>query len=276
LSVSADNLQHFLAACEEELQVPKPGNVHIYAAGHGMSVLDFQVSAAVSGPFLCQAGASLGARIGGSVQATRAAVGQNTNLGIVLLCAPLALAAERGCDVADVISGSTLADAEAVFEAIRIAAPGGLGRVEQHDVHAPATVLLPEAMRAAAARDSIARQWSNGFADVLGPGLTIYRAAPNRWASLIVYLYYLATMPDSHVLRKFGAAAAAALQLRARDFRDAFTECDDLLTLLPQLLEWDGQLKAEGINPGTSADLCVATAFADRLQKGGRRRNGLP
>ena len=45
---------------------------------------------------IARLGASVCARILGAIEATRAAVGQNTNLGIVLLCAPLARAAERG------------------------------------------------------------------------------------------------------------------------------------------------------------------------------------
>jgi triphosphoribosyl-dephospho-CoA synthase len=31
------------------------------------------------------------------------------------------------------------------------------------------------------------------------------------------------------------------------------------------LLTWDGELKSRGINPGTSADLTVATVFASSL-----------
>jgi triphosphoribosyl-dephospho-CoA synthase len=36
--------------------------------------------------------------------------------------------------------------------------------------------------------------------------------------------------------------------------------------LLSDLLGWDATLKRRGINPGTSADLTVATLFAYRLQ----------
>jgi triphosphoribosyl-dephospho-CoA synthase len=36
--------------------------------------------------------------------------------------------------------------------------------------------------------------------------------------------------------------------------------------LLPELLAWDAELKREGINPGTSADLTVATLFARRVR----------
>jgi triphosphoribosyl-dephospho-CoA synthase len=36
--------------------------------------------------------------------------------------------------------------------------------------------------------------------------------------------------------------------------------------LLPDLLAWDAALKDREINPGTSADLTVATLFAHRIR----------
>src|SRR5579875_931991 len=88
-------LEHaFRNACAEELEAPKPGNVGAHGAGHGMTAEDFLRSAAAAAPHVCAAGASLGTRIFDAVAATRGVVGQNTNLGIVLLCAPLAKAAE--------------------------------------------------------------------------------------------------------------------------------------------------------------------------------------
>jgi len=258
----------FVEACDEELAAPKPGNVHRYADGHGMAIADFERSARVAAPMLCHVGAPLGTRILDAVRATREAVGQNTNLGIVLLCAPLAMATEEGgadlqAAVRSVILASDLADAGAVFEAIRLAAPGGLGDAARHDVREPATVTLAIAMAEAASRDSIARQWTNGFADVLGPGLAAYSTArvPSR-AALVAYLHFLAAFPDSHVLRRHGPEVAEEVR------RDAAIVCE---SDLDALLRWDTALKARGINPGTSADLTVATAFAARLLKFLRR-----
>ena len=82
----------FLAACRAELDALKPGNVHVHAAGHGMQVAQFEASAAASAPFIAAAGVGVGARILGAVEASFAAAGCNTNLGILLLCAPLAAA----------------------------------------------------------------------------------------------------------------------------------------------------------------------------------------
>jgi triphosphoribosyl-dephospho-CoA synthase len=260
----------FLDACAEELAALKPGNVHVHAAGHRMTVADFTRSAEVSAPLLCRAGASLGRRIRDAAAATREAVGQNTNLGILLLCGPLAISAEQHATVNEVIAASDLDDARAVFEAIRIAQPGGLGSAERHDVRQPPTVTLREAMAAASSRDSVARQWINGFADVLGCGMAVYQAARRHWgepsrATVATYLTFLSAFPDSHVQRKHGPAIAASVQQQAGRVREELAACIDPVVLQRRLLAWDTALKADGINPGTSADLTVATAFAWRL-----------
>src|SRR5262249_11608174 len=86
----------FVAACRDEIEAPKPGNVHIFAEGHGMTVDDFLQSAEAAAPALCDTGAPIGLRIFAAIDATFAAVKKNTNLGIILLCAPLAAASEKG------------------------------------------------------------------------------------------------------------------------------------------------------------------------------------
>src|SRR5262249_22819075 len=86
----------FEAACLAELDAPKPGNVHVFASGHRMSTAEFERSAAAAAAPIAAEGARVGARILNAVEATFAAVGANTNLGIILLCAPLAAAAGTG------------------------------------------------------------------------------------------------------------------------------------------------------------------------------------
>jgi triphosphoribosyl-dephospho-CoA synthase len=265
----------FRAACAEELAAPKPGNVGLHGAGHGMTADDFLGSADAAAPHICAPGAPLGQRILGAVEATRAAVGQNTNLGIVLLCAPLAMAAAGGADLrgalGTVLDQSDLADADRVFRAIALADPGGLGEAPRYDVRAPAAVPLRLAMAEAAGRDRIARQWGSGFADVFDLGLTAYAAARRRWpevrwAALAAYLGFLAAFPDSHILRKHGPAAAERTRREAAPREARLLGAADPATLVPELLRWDASLKARGVNPGTSADLTVATIFAGRLR----------
>jgi len=263
----------FIAACRDELQAPKPGNVHVFAGGHRMTASDFIRSAeAAAGP-LADPGARVGRRILRAVKATRAAVGTNTNLGIILLCAPLATAAEH-----DDLRGSLRAvldeldrdDAEKTFRAIVLASPAGLGTAEQHDVRGPVTGTLREAMAAAADRDRIADQYSNGFTDIFDLGLpeciaALGRWADPKWATLSVYLTFLAALPDSHIARKYGVPLAEEVRETARDYRRRLHVSDAPEEMLGDLMTWDGELKQRGINPGTSADLTVATLFVRRL-----------
>lgn len=267
----------FVAACEAELAAPKPGNVHFFAGGHGMAAEDFIASARAAAPFIAAPDAQVGDRILGAVEATWAAVGQNTNLGIVLLCAPLAAAAlaafssESGLRAAlvAVLAGLDVADADAAFRAIRLARPAGLGDAPTHDVAAAAQTTLREAMRVAAARDRIAFQYDNAFIDVFDVGGAALAAARARGAdaadeTLAVYLAFLSAFPDSHVARKYGARVAAALCEEARAFRAGVADVD-ATARFAAALAWDAQLKTRRLNPGTSADLTVATLFTDRL-----------
>jgi triphosphoribosyl-dephospho-CoA synthase len=265
----------YVAACLDELDAPKPGNVHRLAPGHGMSVADFVLSARASAGPIAERGARVGVRVRNAVDATIAAAGQNTNLGIILLCAPLAAAAEsRETDLrtalARALDGLDKDDAAGVFAAIVTANPGGLGRSARHDVRAPATVTLREAMAEAADRDCVARQYVTAYEDIFSLGLPALDAAlrkgrDRRWSTLAVYLAFLASLPDSHILRKFDAATAAETQREAARCRGALDTVHDPESMIAELLRWDAALKSRAINPGTSADLTVATLFAAAL-----------
>ncbi len=255
----------YVRACMLELEALKPGNVHRYANGHGMTCSDLEISAKVSAPGVTRKGASVGARIYEAVAATRAAVGQNTNLGIVLLCAPLAAAAERGEPLRQTLDSLTVEDSRSCFAAIALAKPGGLGSAPHHDVHFPPTAALLEAMAAAAERDLIARQYANGFADIAGLGLSNWRKASScgdsaKISATSVYLGFLKTWPDTHIARKFGREVAEAVRKEAEDRVRQISEPGQEQDAL--LLDWDRDLKARGMNPGACADLTVATLFS--------------
>lgn len=281
----------FEAACRAELAALKPGNVHVFAAGHGMETAQFERAAAAAAPALAAPGLRVGERIEAAVSASLAAAGCNTNLGIVLLAAPLAAAAlspepdgtlhgtlgERQdpfrdpspgglrARLAEVLDGLDVADAQAAFRAIAAAAPGGLGASPEADVRAPAAVSLPAAMALAAGRDLIARQYGNAYADVFAVGVPLLTGAPCAPERVEdAFLAFLSAFPDSHIARKFGAEAAESVRAEAQEVRRA------LAGLGPQarraaLLAFDGRLKARGLNPGTCADLTVASILAALL-----------
>jgi triphosphoribosyl-dephospho-CoA synthase len=265
----------FRCACLAELEALKPGNVHVFADGHRLTTEQFVRSAVAAAAPLSAHGARVGARILGALEATHGAVGTNTNLGIILLCAPLAAAAETDPSalrpaLVGLLDDLDTGDADLAFRAIVRAAPAGLGRVAQNDVTAPARVTLRAAMADAAARDRIARQYVTDFADVFETGLPHRAAAAARgwaeeWTTTAIYLGFLADFPDSHIVRKYGSAVAEKVQASAREFHARLQSAWDPSRVTDDLLAWDAALKAKNINPGTSADLTVATLFAHRL-----------
>jgi len=154
-------------ACLWEATVPKPGNVHPGAAFADTTYNDFVLSARAIGPVFARAPhLSVGQLVLQAVQATRQAVGKNTNLGIILALAPLAKAVNE-TDIPSILNQLTIDDAAQVYEAIRVAQPGGLGQADSQDVYDQPTVTLLEAMRLAADRDLIARQYVTGYREVL-------------------------------------------------------------------------------------------------------------
>ncbi|HEU4709639.1 MAG TPA: triphosphoribosyl-dephospho-CoA synthase [Methylophilaceae bacterium] len=267
----------FKAACLAELEALKPGNVHIFADGHGMVIQDFIHSAEAATQVIAQPESSVGERILHSIEATQAAVGHNTNLGIVLLCAPMihaVLHVDRGNlrrDIGSVLDALTVADAVLAYRAILLASPAGLRESPRHDVRTEPQITLLEAMREAGERDLIAQQYANGFADVFEIGVMRYQETLRRWerpawSATAVYLSFLAEFPDSHIVRKYGSAAALRVREQAAVTLRLMLEADNPKLFMRDLLKFDGELKSQGLNPGTSADLTVATLLAVSLQ----------
>jgi triphosphoribosyl-dephospho-CoA synthase len=286
LSLSTDQIgDAYRLACLDELRAPKAGNVHDFGDGHGMTVSDFEVSAEVTKPWIARSGASVGERIHGAIAATREAVDCNTNLGIVLMSAPIARAAERE-GVADlraavgrVLAALDVADAQATFDAIALAEPAGLGDSAAHDVREPATVTLIHAMATAAHRDRIAWNYANGFSDIFDIGMPAFQNAFARWndglwATAAVHFAMMSAFPDTHIFREHGAQAAADARSAALAIHKRLAASGDPRSIMDDILTLDHDLKAKGHNPGTSADLTVATLFAVRLAGGLRTAAG--
>lgn len=269
-------------ACYAEVRALKPGNVHLHAEGHGMAVSDFERSADVTAALIAGTGLSVGERIHRAVVATFNTVGCNTNLGILLLCAPLAAAATRPDStqaglpdrLARTLMGLDHRDAAHIFAAIARASPGGLGEADTYDVNAPPPpgMSLADAMRAAAHRDLIAQAYVTGFRQVFDLAQAIDAHAIARAeteAVTLAFLDVLASTPDTHIARKHGPDTARAVRQAAQSFRTANVET--LATnpfshaAIKALLAFDAALKADGFNPGSLADLTAAALFVRRL-----------
>jgi triphosphoribosyl-dephospho-CoA synthase len=280
----------FLCACLLDVAVRKPGNVSLQSAGHGMQAGLFVASARAAAEPLFDIGLRVGQRIEAAVEATQAVAGCNTNLGILLLCAPIAVAIEQrphACSpitlrnaIVAVLEGLDNDDARAAYRAIALANPGGLGSAPAEDVRKLPTVDLRAAMALSAERDLIARQYRDGYADVFGRGLPALAAgfAPSTEAACHVldaattaavqhlYLALLGAFPDSHIVRKHGEAVAQTVMTAAQAWR-ARAEAGVALDSTPAFAAWDTSLKAEGINPGTTADFTVATLMVAGLTR---------
>lgn len=272
----------YRSACMAELQALKPGNIHVFADGHGMTIHDFIKSADVSAAVIAKLNLSVGERIFYAVEATQNAVGMNTNLGLVLLCAPLIHAAlnssaestaanqtlQQGLDYT--LSQLTLDDGRLAAQAIVLANPAGLGNSSENDVHEKPGVTLLEMMHTAQHRDRIAWQYAHAFPDILEFGVTRYGDAMVKWqnqawATTALYLGFLARQLDTHITRKYGELLATQVMTEAQDIEADYWATDNPKLMQKKLLAWDFSLKSRNINPGTSADLTVATLLVSYL-----------
>lgn len=252
-------------ACIWEATARKPGNVHRYRDFGDTTYVDFLLSAAAIAPVMETAEANgVGATVLAAVRATRQVVQANTNLGIILLLAPLAAVPRREnlqAGVMRLLGASTVADSQDVFRAIRLANPGGLGQAEDQDVHDEPTLPLQRVMALASERDLIARQYVNGFAEVFNDGLpelitALQSGATMDDAILRCYLSLLARRPDSLIVRKRGLAVAQEVSRRAGEILASRLDPDSVAAFDTWLRE-DGNAR----NPGTTADLSAACLF---------------
>ncbi len=258
-------------ACLLEASAPKVGNVHPGASFTDMHFAHFVASSiAIRDVFANAASLDVGDLVLQSVLATQDAVGCNTNLGTLLLFAPLAKArvstSASGLRqrVVDVLQGLQASDSQAVYAAIRAAQPGGLGQQQRGDVSMDAPEDLVAAMVHVADVDAVARQYTNGFADIferLVPWFEteLLQTGDPLEAICQLQLQWLAHEPDGLIVRKVGQQIAEEVQQRATA---ALTRSD-------QRQQLDHYLRADGHrrNPGTTADLIAASILVVLLAK---------
>lgn len=258
-------------ACQMEVMCAKPGNVSPGNPLGTMTVADFLRSAAAIAPVLAKSESHPpGETILQAISATRRVVSHNTNLGIVLLIAPLAaVPPERSLidGVKEILADLTLDDSVRTYQAIRLAEPGGLGEVSDQDLAQPPTLGLRDCMSLAADRDLIARQYANGFTDVLCDGVDLLREARGlieQQSQQIVWvaIQLMARYGDSLVARKCGPEISSELQ-RMADLVIS-ENWPKTPTSLARFQQLDQFLRADGHrrNPGTTADFIAAILFA--------------
>jgi triphosphoribosyl-dephospho-CoA synthase len=264
-------------ACLLEVTAPKPGNVSPGRHFHDTRFEDFLVSATAIGPSLAGAGdRALGATILAAVEATTRWTRSNTNLGIILLLAPLARAALRGDRplreaVRDTLNATTVTDSADVYTAIRRARPGGLGAAAREDVSAAPTLTLVGAMALAADRDTVAREYATSFQttfEIGAPAVAEARAAGLDWSDTAVeaYLRLLSSIPDTHIARKLGRPAADEVTRQARAVVDAGGVRSERGRRALEAFDTELRDATNSRNPGTTADLTCAALFVVILE----------
>jgi len=269
--------QAIIWACEQEVNAPKPGNVNCFSDGHNMEINDFLKSAHAIAEPLTDPSLNVGEKIHQAVQATRKVVDCNTNLGIVLLFAPLCKAMEI-CDAEDfsialkkVLADLTVEDAIECYKGIQLAEAGGMGKSEQEDISSTPTVTLKQAMKIAQNRDSIALQYCNNYQQIFELGLKNLTSEINsgktvEWAIALAYLTILTNLPDTLIIRKNGLGQAQAVSKKAGSLLNKMKKLNTLDSFIEDAIAWDRELKSQAINPGTSADMIAATLLLFRFQ----------
>jgi triphosphoribosyl-dephospho-CoA synthase len=258
-------------ACLLEATAPKVGNVHRGADFEGLHFADFLASAVAIGPAMERASETgVGRAVLDAITATRAVVDTNTNLGMVLLIAPLAAVPrdQKLFDgIATVLQKLTPQDSELVYEAIRLAKPGGMGETKDMDVAGAAPPSLLTAMEHAQDRDLVARQYCDNFALVLSEILpSLLRGQERGWllSDNIIreHVRLISEYPDSLIVRKCGSEIATRASAYAAQVLQAGEPDDE--NYHAALSDFDFWLRADGNrrNPGTTADLIAAALFA--------------
>jgi triphosphoribosyl-dephospho-CoA synthase len=232
--------------------------------------MEFVLSAtAIAGPLNRAATTGVGRAVLDAIKATRRVVSTNTNLGIVLLLAPLAAVTDKVSlaeGVEAVLAATTVDDARDVYRAIRLAQPGGLGDVPDQDVAREPTIPLRAVMGLAAERDSIARQYANGFQQVFGEALSALRLSLDagftlETAIIFSYVSLLARYPDSLIARKYGPARAHEVSRRAVELLAAGWPVEREAHRLLEVFDSWLRHPVNRFNPGTTADLVTAALY---------------
>ncbi len=266
-------------ACLLEVSADKPGNVSRHKDFWDLQHEDFLLSAVAIGPAIRKAREkTVGKTILKAIRDTQRFVAYNTNLGIVLLFAPLAKAyglGELRENLREVLASLTVDDARKAYQAIRLSKPGGMGRLENYDIREEEVdITLREAMWLASKdRDSIAMEYVTNFESTFEfgyPCLMKYWVESHKLLDSIVqtYLTILTEVPDTLIKRTNGPAIAEDVSQRAKKalkLGGAFSTQGR-----KAVREFDRFLREEedGLNPGTTADLVTASLFVALLSGG--------
>jgi triphosphoribosyl-dephospho-CoA synthase len=208
--------------------------------------------------------------------------GRNTLLGTIILLSPIAVAAgiisnekfsiiKLRKKLEAVVRSTTPSDAVAIYEAIEIAQPGGLGESPKLDINDPESknkilkdnITLFDVFKIASNYDSIAYEWVNNYPITFEIGYSYFlkqlkKTSDINVATVHTFLKVLSEIPDTLITRKSGQAISKLVSERAKQI----LEMGGLNTQsgINELYAFDEKLRkpCAKMNPGTTADIISA------------------
>ena len=274
---SIDDLKTaYLFSCKKDIELIKPGNVNLLSSHKDTKAQDYLDSAILSSKELFNQNHSFGKRILESVKVTRAQINVNTNLGIILLCAPV-IQAYIDFNLLDLREGikktlatTSIKDTHDLCAAINVSSPGGLGDRDMYDTASYPNASIKEIMNYSQEYDRISYQYSHNFSDIFDFIIPKLEFLNQRYESLdislsLLFIEILAKIPDSHISRKFGDKIAKKTSNNAYDLLKILDREYDPDYLAKALNNLDYEYKKKGINPGTTADLLVASLMIYKI-----------
>ena len=266
----------YLYACSKDVEVIKPGNVNIDYPHSDTTAYNFLRSAHDSCRSLFRQDLSLGERIYYSVIDSRKNTKVNTNLGIVIMVAPIIQSLLKSTKnsfhsaLKDVIKTSQISDTNLLCRAINSVNPGGLGEREEMDTNSLPNVTLKTIMDKSAKYDRLSYQYSTGYSDILDfivPRIIEHKKNIENTDFLLslVFLEILCEIPDTHISRKFNEKIAKKTSNEARDLIKIINTERSREKAISRICQLDYEYKNKGINPGTTADLLLSGVMIERL-----------
>ena len=277
-----------IASALEVSGYPKPGNVHRTRNYDDMEFEDFIISGIVIGDTVREACSEvdvknprLGKYILQAVAETDRWIKNNTNLGIMMMTIPIAVAAAISDSFDDIrenvkllMANTSVDDACDLYDAINIADAGGMGDQDEYDVASDNAKqelrdnnqTMYDVLKISAPWDMLAREMTSDMPAVFEIGYPTYHELKDtkskNEACVLTFLTILSQVPDTLISRKYGSDEALKISMMTRDLLNFKDQSD----FNDRLKEFDDYLFENKYNPGTTADLTAASIFVSYLK----------
>ena len=277
-----------IASALEVSGYPKPGNVHRTRDFPDMEFEDFVISGIVIGDTIREACSDvdidnprLGRYILQAVSETDRWIKNNTNLGIVMMTTPIAVAAVISDSFDDIrqnvkllMCNTSVDDACDLYDAINIADAGGMGDQDEYDVASESAKeelrennqTMYDVLKISAPWDVLAREMTSDMPAVFEIGYPTYHelkeSKSKNDACVLTFLTILSQVPDTLISRKYGSDEALKISMMTRDLLNLKNDSD----FWDKVKDFDEFLYKNKYNPGTTADLTAASIFVSYLK----------